>query len=68
MLEAVRRAQAYHAMSAEWTGCRRADTTLVQEVCDLPIGVCVEERVNLADDRRVGRAELDTGLRQRNLE
>src|SRR5262245_4904080 len=55
-------------MSAEWTACRRADATLIQEVCDLPIGVGVEERVNLADDRRVGGAELDTGLRQWNLE
>jgi hypothetical protein len=53
--------------AVELFGLTRADTALVEYRDDFPVGVVVEEAVNLLDDRRVGLAELPDPERARQL-
>lgn len=56
VLEAVRDAQAYHAVSGKRTQGGGPHAALVEQVGDLRFGVRVEQFVNLTDDPGIGRA------------
>src|SRR5262249_33689339 len=62
MLESVGGAQAYHAMSREWTPRRRPHAAFVQRVRNFGFGVRIEELVDLTDNGRVCRAQFDARL------